>query len=172
MSDVELGYKHTLFASLRTGTILSASAIFTLPTGDEATGLGGGTFVSEPVILVGQRLPGMSFVQATAGLEFPAVSGGEKSAYTNVAFGKSFAADRGFGRLWTPQVEALWARPFGGESSWDIVPSLQISLSKIQHVRAAVGARVPLTQRSERSTQFVFYLLWDWADGGFLEFWK
>jgi len=172
MGDVEIGYKHTLIGNLRTGTIVSAGAIVTLPTGDETTGLGGGTVVYEPVVYAGQRLPGLSFVQGQAGLELPHVSGGERSAFVNMAFGKSFAADRGFGRLWTPIFEVLWARPFGGESSWDVVPGVQVSLSKIQHVRAAVGVRVPVNQRTERTPQLVFYLLWDWADGGFFEFWK
>ena len=172
LADVEVGYKHTLLANLRTGTIVSGGAIVTLPTGDETKGLGGGTFVYEPVVYAGQRLPGMSFIQGQAGLEFPQASDDERSAYVNMAVGKSFAADRGFGRLWTPIFEVLWARPFGGESTWDVVPGIQISLSKIQHVRAAVGLRMPVNQRAERPNEFVFYLLWDWADGGFLQFWK
>ncbi|HEX5069696.1 MAG TPA: c-type cytochrome [Vicinamibacterales bacterium] len=173
LADVEVGYKHTLFSSLRSGTIISASAIMTLPTGNPDRGLGDDVVIYEPVVHAGQRLPGMSFVQAAAGLEFPSnTTNVSRSAYVNVAAGKSFAMDRGFGRLWTPQVELLWAREKGGDSSWDVAPSLQVSLSKIQHIRAAVGARIPVTERDSRHTQFVFYLLWDWADGGFLEFWR
>lgn len=171
LADMEVGYKHTLVASLRTGTIVSASTVFTLPSGNETTGFGGGTVVYEPIIHAAQRLPWESFLQGQVGWEF-AHEGGDKSIYSRLAFGRSFAANHGFGRLWTPQVEALWSRPFGGESEWDIAPSLQVSLSKLQHIRAAVGARVPVTQRSDRSTQVLFYLLWEWADGGFFEFWK
>ncbi len=47
-----------------------------------------------------------------------------------------------------------------------------MTLSKIQHVRVAAGARIPVTQREERHTQALVYLLWDWFDGGFFEFWK
>jgi hypothetical protein len=36
---------------------------------------------------------------------------------------------------------------------------------------AAAGVRVPITRRSERPTELVFYLLWDWFDGGVLEGW-
>jgi hypothetical protein len=173
LADVEVGYKHVLFSSMRSGTIVSASGILTLPTGNPDRGLGNDVVVYEPVVHVGQRLPGASFLQGQAGLEFPSNTVNvSRSAYVNLAAGKSFAVDRGFGRLWTPQVELLWAREKGSDSSWDIVPSLQISLSKIQHIRAAVGARIPMTQRDERHTQFVFYLLWDWADGGFFEFWR
>ena len=44
-------------------------------------------------------------------------------------------------------------------------------LNTRQHVMAAAGFRVPVTERAERETQFVFYLLWDWFDGGVLEGW-
>jgi len=173
LSDVEIGYKHTLFSSMRSGTIVSASGIVTLPTGKEDKGFGAGVVIYEPVVHFGQRLPGASFFQAQAGLEFPSNTAIEpNSAYVHLAGGKSFAVDRGFGRLFTPQVELLWARESGGDSVWDVVPGIQVSLSKIQHIRAAVGARVPINGLGERRTQLVMYLLWDWADGGFFEFWK
>jgi hypothetical protein len=40
----------------------------------------------------------------------------------------------------TPQVEVLWARPQGGQSEWDVVPQVQVTLSKLQHVMIAAGA--------------------------------
>ena len=52
------------------------------------------------------------------------------------------------------------------------MPQLQVSLSKLQHVSVAGGVRIPLTQRDERPPQVLVYLLWDWFDGGFFEFWK
>ena len=66
----------------------------------------------------------------------------------------------------------LWARPEGGASEWDIVPQIQVTLSKLQHVMVAGGVRIPLTERAERPTQGLVYLLWDWYDGGFFDFWK
>ena len=33
------------------------------------------------------------------------------------------------------------------------------------------GLRLPLSDTQRRDTQFVFYLLWDWYDGGFTEGW-
>jgi hypothetical protein len=30
---------------------------------------------------------------------------------------------------------------------------------------------VPMTERDSRATELVFYLLWDWFDGGVLEGW-
>ena len=47
-----------------------------------------------------------------------------------------------------------------------------MTLNRRQHVRAAVGVQVPLTNRIDRAAQVGFYLLWDWFDGGFLAGWK
>lgn len=78
--------------------------------------------------------------------------------------GTTFAEDRGFGRAWSPQVELLWARAEGGASDWAVVPQVQVTLFKLQHVMVAGGVRVPLTRRggaADRRTQAVVYLLWD-----------
>jgi hypothetical protein len=80
--------------------------------------------------------------------------------------------DRGFGRAWSPQIEVLWAKPSGGASEWDVVPQVQVSLSKLQHVMLAAGVRIPMNARDERSTQFLTYVLWDWFDGSMFDFWK
>jgi hypothetical protein len=66
----------------------------------------------------------------------------------------------------------LWAKPEGESSEWDIVPQVQVTLSKLQHVMLAAGVRVPITQRDERKPQALFYLLWDWFDGGLTQFWR
>ncbi len=52
------------------------------------------------------------------------------------------------------------------------MPQVQVTLSKLQHVMVAGGVRIPLTERAERPTQALVYLLWDWYDGGFFDFWK
>ena len=107
------------------------------------------------------------------GLEIPSDSDkGTREAYLRTAFGFTHMADRGFGRSWSPQVEVLLGRPFGERSEWDLVPQLQVSLSKIQHVVVAAGVRVPLNARDDRGPAVVTYLLWDWFDGPFTAFWK
>ena len=68
-------------------------------------------------------------------------------------------------------LEVLVATPAGAATEWDVAPQLQVSLSKLQHVLFNAGVRVPLTQRETRKPQLVTYLLWDWFDGGFLQFW-
>jgi hypothetical protein len=71
-------------------------------------------------------------------------------------------------------VEMLAARELvsGERVQWDAVPQLQVSLSRRQHILASFGVRLPVTESGPRGTQFLFYLLWDWFDGGFFEGWK
>ncbi len=173
LGDIAVAFKHALYASHRTGRIASAGMELALPTGSESRGLGNGYAVFEPFAMWGQVLPRNSFLQMHGGVELPTDSArGSKEVFLRTAFGTTFAQDRGFGRAWTPQVELLWARPEGGASEWDIVPQVQVTLSKLQHVMVAGGVRVPLTERAERPTQGLVYLLWDWYDGGFFDFWK
>jgi mono/diheme cytochrome c family protein len=173
LGDVALAFKRTVYASMRTGRIAAAGAEVVLPTGKESLGLGNGDTVFEPFVAWGQLLPRNSFLQMHGGAELPADPDRRPmEPYLRTAVGTTFAQNCGFGRAWSPQVEILWARPKGEASEWDIVPQVQVTLSKLQHVMLAAGARVPLTQRDERPTQGLVYLLWDWFDGGFFEFWR
>jgi len=88
--------------------------------------------------------------------------------------GKSFRQEGGLGRLWSPMLEIIGDRDFEDLASTnvDVVPQFQVTLNRRQHVRANVGLQIPLSNREERSTQVVFYLLWDWFDGGLFEGWK
>jgi mono/diheme cytochrome c family protein len=173
LGDVVVGAKHALFSTLSTGSIVSAGIEVALPTGSEADGLGNGYTVFEPFAMWGQVLPRNSFVQVHGGVEIPSeASRGVKEAFVHTAIGTTLAQDRGYGRSWSPQVELLWARPFGESSEWDVVPEVQVSLSKLQHVLVAVGVRVPLTDRDVRRPQILAYVLWDWFDGSLFNYWK
>jgi mono/diheme cytochrome c family protein len=173
LGDVALAFKRTLHASMRRGQIGAAGIEVILPTGNEARGLGNGYTVLEPFAMWGQMLPRNSFFQLHAGVELPSDGRkGAREAFIRSAIGTTLAGDRGFGRAWSPQLEVLWARPERGPSEWDVVPEIQVTLSKLQHVMLAAAVRVPITQRDERRTQALVYLLWDWFDGGFFEMWR
>lgn len=172
IGDLAVAMRRTFFANVSSGTIAAAGAEVILPTGNTDKGLGNGYTVFEPFAMWGQALPRDSYFQMHGGIEIPSDSAATKEAYLRSAIGTTFAQDRGFGRAWSPQVEVLWARPFGQASEWDVVPQLQVSLSKLQHVLIAGGVRVPLTQRDERHPQVLLYFLWDWFDGGLFSFWK
>lgn len=173
LGDVAIAFKRSVYANLRTGGIGAAGMEVVLPTGKEALGLGSGTTVFEPFAMWGQMLPRDAFLQVHGGLELPTDSAkASRELFFRTAIGTTIAQDRGVGRAWSPQVEVLWARPQGGPAEWDVVPQVQVTLSKLQHVMIAGGVRIPVSQRDERSTQGLVYLLWDWFDGGFFEFWK
>src|SRR5690606_21211530 len=162
----------TVRHSFERGSIFSIGGELILPTGDEAKGFGRGTTVFEPFVTFGKILPRDSFVQVHAFAEFPASGSLEDELGARVALGRTWTRGR-FGRAWTPIVEVLASRELGGGGDWsyDLVPQFQVTLSTRQHVMANAGVRVPITDRSARTTEVVFYLLWDWFDGGVLEGW-
>jgi hypothetical protein len=49
---------------------------------------------------------------------------------------------------------------------------MQVTLSKRQHIALSAGYRFPLNDAGSRQGSFVFYLLWDWFDGGFFQGWR
>jgi hypothetical protein len=173
VGDVALAFKRTVYASTPRGGIGAVGMEVILPTGKEQLGLGNGYTVYEPFAMWGQILPGNSFLQLHGGMELPSDSTrGTREPYLRTAIGTTFAQDRGFGRAWSPQVEVLWAHPQDGASEWDVVPQVQVTLSKLQHIMIAGGVRLPMTQRKARPMQGLVYLVWDWFDGGFFEFWR
>jgi mono/diheme cytochrome c family protein len=179
IGDVALGVKRVLAASMESGAIVSAGAEIILPTGKEFYGMGNGHVVFEPFAMWGKLLPRNFFVQMHGGVELPFdTEEGRRETFLRTAIGTSFFSDRGFGRAWSPTVEVLWAKPEDALSEWDLVPQIQVSLSKLQHVMVAGGVRIPIRERvaanpfGTRPVQVLVYLLWDWYDGGFFDFWK
>ena len=174
LGDVNLAYRYTLYDSLSRGSIAAAGGEVTLPTGKEAEGLGGGVTIFEGFGMWDQALPSHGFVQFHAGFERPANHDLEKnSVYWRAAIGKTYAEHK-WGRVWSPMVEVLGAKELGadGKTEWDLVPEMQVSLSVFQHVLLNVGVRVPVNERETRSKAAMVYLLWDWFDGGFFQFWR
>ena len=174
LGDVAFAVKHVLAHSIGRGHILSAAGELILPTGKESLGLGSGVTVFEPFVAFGQLLPAGSFVQAQAGLELPFdTDRASREAFWRVAIGKTFTQGR-FGRSWSPMVEWLAARDLGDGApvTWDVVPQMQVTLNRRQHIMINVGVRVPVNERAGRRTQVITYFLWDWFDGGLLDGWR
>jgi mono/diheme cytochrome c family protein len=173
IGDLAIGIKQVVVHSLRSGLILSAGGDVILPTGDEDDELGTGTTIFELFLSGGAIVLQNGFLQAQAGVELPARhTRATDEGFWRAAAGASFTEGR-FGRTWSPMVEVLGVRELstGAPSEWDLLPQMQVTLSKRQHVMASVGVRVPLTQTSSRPTRLLFYVLWDWFDGGILEGW-
>ena len=173
LGDVAVALKRVLFHSMNTGSILSVGGEVTLPTGKESEGLGGGVMKFEPFLAVGQVLRGNAFVQMQTGAEIPRhAEFAEKEAFWRGVVGTTFT--QGFGRSWTPMLEFAGVRELetGKKVEWDVLPQMQVSLSKRQHILAAGGVRIPMTERDGRHVQVLTYLLWDWFDGGLRDGWR
>ena len=71
-------------------------------------------------------------------------------------------------------LEVLGASELGtGEGpQWDLVPQMQVTLSRRQHIMIDAGVRVPVNERASRHPAYMMYFLWDWFDGGLLEGWR
>lgn len=175
VGDVVMGVKRVLFANLHRGSLLSAQGGVILPTGNRSRGFGTGVTTFEVFAAYAQILPAKTFLQFQAGTLQPTHTDRQpRTAYWRTAVGKSFRQDGGLGRVWSPMMEFVADRDFanGAKTNWDVLPELQVALSKRQHVRAAAGVRIPVNNTAGRPIQVVFYLLWDRFDGGLLEGWR
>jgi hypothetical protein len=174
VGDMKLAYKRALASNLRTGSIFSLVGEAVLPTGNKARGLGKGVTIFEGFAAYGQLLPRDSFLQFQGGVELPThTEDAARAVFWRTVLGKSIAQENGLGRLWSPMVELLADRELaaGEKINWDVLPQLQVTLSRRQHIRANIGVRFPVNNTGSRSTQLVFYLLWDWFDGGLRDGW-
>jgi mono/diheme cytochrome c family protein len=174
LGDVAVALKRVLVHSFDAGTIFSVAGELILPTGKETRGLGKGATVFEPYLAFGQMLPSDSFLQVQAGLELSTNrTRASNEAFWRASLGRTFV-ENGFDRSWSPIIELLAARELGAGASthWDVLPQMQVSLSRRQHVLVNAGVQVPITDRDGRSTRILVYLLWDWFDGGFFEGWR
>jgi len=173
IGDVAVGVKRAFFHSLPHGSIFSLTGEVVFPTGDEGDGLGKGTAVVEPFATFGQLLPADTFLHMQGGFELPTdTDKAEQEAFWRVTVGKSFTQGA-FGRTWSPMLEVLGARELAADESaqWDLLPQVQVTLNRRQHIMANVGVRIPVTDSGHRNTQVLVYLLWDWFDGGFFDGW-
>jgi mono/diheme cytochrome c family protein len=174
LGDVTLGMKRVMFSSLRTGSIMSLFGGFLLPTGNRARGFGSGTTTFETFAAFGQMFRTNTFFQLQGGAELPFhTQTAPQTVFFNSAIGQSFAGSRKLGRLWSPMCEFVATRDLmtGARTEWDVVPQMQVTLSRRQHIRSNVGVRVPISNTGGRQAQVMFYILWDWADGKFYEGW-
>ena len=178
IGDIAAGLKQVLLSQLASdgshGQILSVQGEVALPTGDEAKGLGTGEAVFTAFAAYDVLLPAKAFVQLQAGVDVPRhTQKVPRTAFLRSAFGKSIAERDGYGRLWSPMLEVIGERDLERSSGtrWDVIPELQVTLSTRQHVRAALGYRIPVHTIEERPRQVMLYVLWDWFDGSLFEGW-
>ncbi len=174
LGDVAIGLKRAIFHDLGIGSIVSLTFEAILPTGDESEGFGKGFTIFEPFLTYGQLLPFDAFFQLQSGVEFPInTDEAVNEGLLRMAVGKTFTVGGEWGRAFSPMVEFLGKKEFadGEPAVWDIMPEMQVTLNRRQHIMANVGLLLPLTHTAGRDPQLLFYVLWDWFDGGLLEGW-
>ena len=174
VGDTTIGLKRVMWSSLRSGSILSLFGGVIVPSGNRARGFGTGTTTFETFAAFDQLFPTNTFVQFQAGANLPRHTDiAPQLVYWRTAVGQSLAADGGLARLWTPMVEFVAARDLvtGASTNWDVVPEMQVTISRRQHFRVNVGYSKPVTNTAGRPGQVVFYVLWDWFDGKLNEGW-
>jgi hypothetical protein len=173
--DITVGMKRTLFSSEPKGSILSFQGGILLPTGDNTRGFGTGITQFEPFAAYDQLITNRTFLQLELGADLPvSTTATPRTLFFRSAVGASVAPDRGLGRLYSPMLEFVAKRNFatGAATDWDVLPEMQVTVSRRQHIRAAAGYRKPFTDVSGRAPQISFYVLWDWAEGHFWNGWR
>jgi len=174
VGDATLGLKRVMYSNLQTGSILSLFGGVIVPIGSRQRGFGSGTTTFETFAAFDQLFPTNTFVQTQLGADLPRHTDiAPQSIFFNTAIGQMLPQDHGLGRLVTPMMEFLAARDLTdrAKTDWDVLPQMQVTISKPQHIRADLGLRIPVTNTAGRPKQIVFYLLWDWFDGRLNEGW-
>jgi mono/diheme cytochrome c family protein len=173
--DIALGYKRKLFDNLKRGSILSAGGELIAPTGNAHIGTGTGSPVFETFAAFGQIFPADSFLQLQTGIELPVQPHKVPRAYyLRTALGKTFSTEDGLGRRWSPMAEFIADRDLvsGARTNFDIVPEIEIPISKRMHILASIGLRVPVNNTADRPKQLMLYFLWDYVDGTLRQGWR
>jgi mono/diheme cytochrome c family protein len=174
VGDTTFGMKRVMFSNLQSGSIFSLQGSVLVPTGNRMRGFGSGTTTFETFAAFDQLFRSNTFIQTQFGADLPRHTDiAPQSIFFNTAVGQSFSADHGLGRLWSPMVEFLADRDLVdmARTNWDLLPQMQVTISKRQHIRADLGLRIPVNHTAGRPVQLMFYVLWDWQDGRLNEGW-
>ena len=157
VGDFVVGYKRVLAHSSRSGIDSAASrASSSFPRVTATRTSAPASPRSKPSAAFGQLLPSSSFLQVQVGAELPTDTEKAPQAVYLADGGGQDASPRtaASAACWTPMVEILADRDLetGAKTNWDVVPQMQVTLNKRQHVRVNVGVRQPVnnTERSDR----------------------
>jgi mono/diheme cytochrome c family protein len=175
VGDTSFEFKRSVVVNNKRGTLVGWGNEITLASGNPRLG-GNGVHRYEQFLTLTQLLPKRTYFLQQVGGEVSIFHRHQSpaEAYTRTMFGKTFLADKSMGRAFSVSNELIAIRKFGPRQAWtlDVVPQAQITVSKRQHMRLGVGVSIPAVNVQSRSTQLVFYWLWDTFDGGLFEGWK
>jgi mono/diheme cytochrome c family protein len=183
MGDTTIEYKRSILVNNRTKSLIGWGSEILVPTGNHEIG-GTGAWELEQFLTYTQILPNRFYFLQQVGAEGPFKRHDDPiQAYARTTIGKTFLADRGFGRAFSLASELITTRNFASHQNWtlSIVPQAQITVSQRQHMRLGIGVNLPVVLgppnpgiiiNPVNSKQLSFYWLWDHFDGGFFEGWK
>jgi hypothetical protein len=174
IGDLTLGVKRVFFSNSQLGSIFALQGSVLVPSGHRVHGLGSGTTTFETFAAYDQLFRTNTFIQTQFGADLPRHTAiAPQSIFFNTAVGQIIGADHRLGREWTPMMEFIADRDLAdlAKTDWDILPQMQVTISRRQHIRGNLGVRVPVTNTAGRPVQLELYLLWDWQDGKLTEGW-
>ncbi len=174
VGDTTFGVKRVFYSNLQSGSIFSLQGSVIAPTGNRERGLGTGTTTFETFAAFDQLFRTNTFIQTQFGADLPHdTNRAPQSIFFNSAVGQMIGENHGLGRLWSPMVEFIANRDLTdtAKTDWDVIPQMQVTISRRQHIRADLGVRVPFVNTAGRPIQIVMYVLWDWQDGKLTEGW-
>lgn len=156
IGDLEVSFKHAVFASSTRPRIVSLGLEAVLPNGDEEKGLGHGTVIFEPFVSAGAML-GNWYAQGQFKVELPIDRVKAQPAVVyNAYLGRDTSAAP---NTWTLGVELN-----GENHELALTPQVRKGLTGTGALAASIGAMLPLNERAERGVRWVGYLLWEFLE--------
>lgn len=183
IGDITVEYKRSVLVNNRTKSLIGWGSEVLIPTGNSAVG-GTGQWEVEQFLTYTQILPKRSYFLQQVGAEGTFKRHDDPiQAYARSTIGKTFLADKGFGRGFSIASELITTRNLASRQNFTltVVPQFQVTVSKRQHMRLGVGVNIPVVKgppnpgiiiNPVNTQQLTFYWLWDTFDGGFFEGWK
>jgi mono/diheme cytochrome c family protein len=183
VGDTTVEYKRSVLVNNKTKSLIGWGSEILIPSGNKAIG-GTGEWELEQFLTYTQILPKRAYFLQQVGAEGTFKRHDDPlQAYARSTVGKSFLADKGFGRAFSLATEFVTTRNLAPRQNFTltIVPQMQVTVSKRQHMRLGLGFNLPVVKgpinpaiiiNPVNTRQFTFYWLWDTFDGGFFEGWK
>ena len=167
--DVALGYKQKLLPQQQSGSIFSVGGEYISADRRRLEGNGRRDSRVRDVRSVRPGAAARHLPAAADRLRVPDTPrhGAEGVVPATRPSARASAPAADWAARWTPMMEFIADRDLvsGAKTNWDVVPQLQIPLNKRMHILGNVGVRMPVNNTAGRAAQFMFYLLWDFADG-------
>jgi len=156
IGDLEVAFKHTVFASERSPRIVSLGVEAVLPSGSQSKGIGHGTAIFEPFLTAGAMLRDW-YVQTQLKMELPVDSEKAGRAFVyNAYVGRDTSAAP---NTWTLGIELN-----GEDHELAVTPQVRKGLTGTGALAASIGVTLPVNERHERGARWVGYLLWEYLE--------